>query len=242
MIMSPVAGLELGIGVGEYGADNAALGLDAWPAKERIDRLEEQLAMLDRLLRGERLDHAGRFYRAKGAQHASPIHRPRPPLVVAAQAPRGLQLVAGIADGWSTLGGQPRPADPVSLTAAIARTREQVRLLEQYCRELGRDMKTLRRSVLAFRTEVDPLSSLDAFDEFVEGHSAVGIQGFVFYWPPIGNLRRQEPLSAAQRSTLERIAAHRSPSADLCRASSSRTALVSHPCHGYVAVGRTHVR
>jgi alkanesulfonate monooxygenase SsuD/methylene tetrahydromethanopterin reductase-like flavin-dependent oxidoreductase (luciferase family) len=129
---------------------------------------------------------------------------------VAAQGARGLRLIARIADGWNTLGGQPlRPAEPVPMAAAVERTREQVRSLERSCHEFGRDPKTIRRSVLAFRTAVDPLSSVDAFDDFVGRYTEAGIDEFVFYWPPLSSLQRKEPVSVAKRATLERIAADR---------------------------------
>ena len=204
--------LNVGIGAGDYAADNAAVGMGAWSLAERLARFEEQLSLADRLLRGDLVDHSGRFYRAEAVQLPAPMQQPRPPLVVAGQVPGTLRLVARFADGWNTLGGQPltksgRP--PLPLAEAAARTHEQVQLLDQYCRELGRDVGAIRRSVLPYRFEIDPLSSLGAFDEFVGRYAEVGMDEFVFYWPPFGNLRRKEPISPGQQATFERIAAER---------------------------------
>ena len=204
--------LNVGIGAGDYAADNAAVGMGAWSLAERLARFEEQLSLADRLLRGDLVDHSGRFYRAEAVQLPAPMQQPRPPLVVAGQVPGTLRLVARFADGWNTLGGQPltksgRP--PLPLAEAAARTHEQVQLLDQYCRELGRDVGAIRRSVLPYRFEIDPLSSLGAFDEFVGRYAEVGMDEFVFYWPPLGNLRRKEPISPGQQATFERIAAER---------------------------------
>lgn len=204
--------LELGIGAGDYVADSAAVGLEAWSLNERLARFEEQLSIIDIALRGERLDHTGRFYRAEGVHLATPVQRPRPPLVVAGQASVSLRLAARFADGWNTLGGQPLSKSgraPLPLAQAVERTREQVHLLEQYCQELERDPAEIRRSVLPYRSETDPLSSLGAFDEFVGRYREVGFEEFVFYWPPVANLRRQELISASQRATIERIAVER---------------------------------
>ena len=135
-----------------------------------------------------------------------------PPLVVAGQVPGSLRLAARFGDGWTTLGGQPLSKSgraPLPLAEAVERTREQVRLLEQYCRAFDRDPREIRRSVLPYRSEIDPLSSLGAFDEFVGRYRELGFEEFVFYWPPVANVQRQEPISASQRATIERIAAER---------------------------------
>jgi hypothetical protein len=63
--------------------------------------------------------------------------------------------------------------------------------------------------VLPYRVQTDPLSSLDAFDEFVGHYAGAGIDEFIFYWPPVENLKRKEAISRSQQATLERIAAER---------------------------------
>lgn len=168
--------------------------------------------MLDRLLRGERLDFVGQYYRAGGEPLAPPVQRPRPPLVVAAQGKGSLRLAARFADVWNTMGGQDttgsgRPRRPIE--EALKRTREQSRLLDEYCRDLGRDPTTIRRAVLALRGEPAPLTSLDAFDDFVGRYAELGMDEFVFYWPPLANVREREPVSASQEKVLERIAGQR---------------------------------
>lgn len=204
--------IELGIGGGWPGPDSAAVGAAEWSPAERLARLAEQLAMLDPLLRGEPVEHAGRFYEARGIQLAAPAQHPRPPLVIAAQVSGTLRLAARYGDGWNTLGGQPHtdtglPRRP--LREAVERTRRQVERLEEFCQELGRDPAAIRRSLLALRADPSPLSSVEAFDEFVGQYADVGIDEFIFYWPPTANLRRKEPISAAQREAFERIAADR---------------------------------
>jgi len=202
--------LDLGIGAGDDPGDLAAVGLEPWPAGERLERLAEQLAILDRSLRGGHSAHAGRFYRSDELQLAPPVQRPRPPLIVAAQSPRSIALAARFADGWNSLGGQPTAgSERISLREAVAHTATQVATLEAECRAIGRDPVTVRRSVLAFRPEHDPLSSLESFDEFVGRYSDVGIDGFTFYWPPLASLRRKEAVPHEARATFERIAAER---------------------------------
>lgn len=202
--------LDVGIGAGDDPGDLAAVGLGPWPAGERLERLAEQIAMLDRSLRGGRTTHEGRFYRSEELRLPEPVQRPRPPIIVAAQTAGTIALAARFADGWSSLGGQPiGPAERISLLQAVAQTKKQVATLDEECHEIGRDPATIRRSVLAFRTEHDPLSSVDAFDEFVGSYAEVGIDGFTFNWPPLAGLRRGEPVSHAARTAFERIAASR---------------------------------
>jgi alkanesulfonate monooxygenase SsuD/methylene tetrahydromethanopterin reductase-like flavin-dependent oxidoreductase (luciferase family) len=204
--------LDLGVGAGGAPIDSVAVGVEHWSARERIARLGEQLEILDRVLRGERLDFAGRYYRAEGEPLATTVQRPRPPLMVAAQVPGSLRHAARFADAWNSLGGQPQSSSgrpPLPIAEALAVTRQQVRLLDDYSRQLGREPKAIRRSVLALRAEPVPLSSLDAFDEFVGRYAELGMEEFIFYWPPIANVRAAEPISAAQQRMLEKIAAER---------------------------------
>jgi hypothetical protein len=77
--------------------------------------------------------------------------------------------------------------------------------------------------VLAYQPVVDPLSSLDAFDEYVGRYREIGIDEVIFYWPPLDNLAPQRPgsmddqpvfdplrpVSPAQQAIFERIAVER---------------------------------
>lgn len=203
----------LGIGTGRpEPGDNPAVGAEEWSGEERAARLADQLAVLDRLLRGDLVDHAGPFYRADGVRLAAPVQRPRPPLVIAAQAPRTLRLAAQYGDGWNSLGGQPQTGTGLSrhsLAEAAERTRQHARRLDEYCREIGRDPREVHRSLLALRAEPNPLSSIEAFDEFVGAYAEAGIDEFIFYWPPTASVKRKEPVPASQQASFERIAAER---------------------------------
>ena len=203
--------LELGIGAGD-GRSGAAVGAPDWASRERVDRLAEQLAVLDVALRGDSVDQDGPYYPTQGVRLPAPIQRPRPPLVIAAEGPRTLALVARFGDVWSSLGGQDQSASGrprVGIEVAVQRARRQLLTLEEHCQQIGRDVMGIRRLVLALRAEPTPLSSVDAFDEFVGRYSAAGFDEFAFYWPPIDNLKRGEPVSSEQRMMLERIAAER---------------------------------
>jgi len=205
---------ELGLGAG--GPDNAyrAFGLTEWSAQERAGRFEEQTQLLDRLLRGEALSHEGRYYSVIDARMSDPVQRPRPPITIAAHGERGLRLAARYADGWNSLGGQPfrlaRDASQrVTLAAAVAETKRLSNRLDHNCEELERDPASIRRSVLAYWAVPDPLSSLDAFDEYVGAYSEIGINELMLYWPPLETIVARQQLSAEQRARFERIATDR---------------------------------
>jgi F420-dependent oxidoreductase-like protein len=126
----------LGIGAGWFAEEHAAFGLDFGRSMgERIDRMGEAIGILRRLLGGERVTHAGRFYRLDAA-----ICEPRPvqarlPILVGGSGPRKtLPLVARHADLWNGYG---TPAE-VAGTMAV---------LDARCREAGRDPATIERSV-----------------------------------------------------------------------------------------------
>ena len=219
---------ELGFGAGGPPNNYAAFGQADWSPQERAERLEEQAAILASLLRGEPVAFEGRHYTVQGAQLSLPVQRPRPPFIVAAHGDRGLRVAARHADGWNSLGGQPYriaqdPSKRIPLADAVANTKRLSERLDGFCREVGRDPATLRRSVLAYRPLADPLASLDAFDEYAGRYREIGIDEVVFYWPPLDNLFPRRPgspverpvyeaalpVSPAQQAAFERIAAER---------------------------------
>lgn len=205
----------VGIGTGEL-EQNLAVGNPPWPAAETMARLEEQAAVLDRLLRGEGIDHAGPAYPTTVPAMPAPITRPRPPLVVAAHGGAGLRVAARHADTWNCLGGQPYGGGPrptgrhggLSLEEAVAETRRLLERLDAACVEVGRDPATLGRSVLAYRPATDPFDSLAAYDDFVGAYADLGLEELTFYWPTL-DAAFGEPPSAAEEARFERIAAER---------------------------------
>jgi coenzyme F420-dependent glucose-6-phosphate dehydrogenase len=96
----------LGIGSGEA-LNESPCGMD-WPdTAEQVQRMEEALEIIGRLLDGERLDHEGRFFRTKRAYLHTRGER-RPPVYVSAFGPGAAAVAARHGDGLWTL------ADPES--------------------------------------------------------------------------------------------------------------------------------
>jgi probable F420-dependent oxidoreductase len=114
---------ELGIGAGWYQPEYAAAGIPFEPPRQRIDRLEEALAVIGGLLDGTQVDHSGAAYQITGLQlDVLPRDQGRPRLVVGGGGPRMLGLAARHAD---TVGLLPAPIknsqdrdDPLDLLPA----------------------------------------------------------------------------------------------------------------------------
>jgi alkanesulfonate monooxygenase SsuD/methylene tetrahydromethanopterin reductase-like flavin-dependent oxidoreductase (luciferase family) len=203
--------LEIGLGIGGAPVDGSVVGAADWPGTERVARLEEQIDLLDRLLRGNRVEaHAG-YYPTDGAVIERPLQVPRPPFVIAGDGPRLLDLVARTGDAWNTLGGQPMRgggAPPVSLDEAIGATRARTAVLDEACDRIGRDRRSLRRTLLAYRVSPELFSSHDAFSDYVGRYREAGVDEFVFYWPVDPATFGRVP---AYERALERIAADTIP-------------------------------
>jgi alkanesulfonate monooxygenase SsuD/methylene tetrahydromethanopterin reductase-like flavin-dependent oxidoreductase (luciferase family) len=85
----------LNVGSGSRKEEMAAMGL---PTDHLFSRFEEYVDILDRLMRGERIDKDGVYYRASGLQA---LGGRRPTFWLAATGPRSLRQAARLADGWS---------------------------------------------------------------------------------------------------------------------------------------------
>lgn len=97
MTVDHVSGGRLELGIGPAGApfDYSMLGLSAWSPRERVDRLEESLAIVIPLLEQGVVHHAGRYHAIDEAFVAPlPVQRPRPPITVGALGPRAIEVAA----------------------------------------------------------------------------------------------------------------------------------------------------
>src|SRR5262249_25823226 len=174
--------LELGIGAGGVPLDHSMTGVEMWSRAERTARFREAVVLVDRLLRSRVVSFDGRYYRTRDAlMQPGPVQQPRPPLTVGALGPTMMRIAARYADRWNTFGGR-----HVSATAAFEDTRARVARFNAFCRELGRDPGTVIRSFLVFPEYVpeDCWASVDAFVDFVGRYAALGIDEFIFDWPP----------------------------------------------------------
>jgi alkanesulfonate monooxygenase SsuD/methylene tetrahydromethanopterin reductase-like flavin-dependent oxidoreductase (luciferase family) len=177
----------VGLGAGTDGFDARALGQEPWPPRERADRFEEFVTLLDRLLRHPATTHRGLYYSAHEARSIPGcVQKPRLPFAIAAEGPRGMRVAARYGEVWVTVDARAE--------------RETVGRLDAICAEAGRDPASLARlALLGFRER--PLASIEAFRDVVGRHEEMGFTDLVVHWP-----RGDEPFRD-DRAVLERVAA-----------------------------------
>jgi coenzyme F420-dependent glucose-6-phosphate dehydrogenase len=100
----------LGVGSGEA-MNEVPAGME-WPSvAEQLDRTEEALTIITRLLGGETVDFSGRYFRTPGARLYTLPER-RPPVYMSAFGEQAADIAGRLADGVWTL-ADPRKAPPV---------------------------------------------------------------------------------------------------------------------------------
>jgi hypothetical protein len=165
-------------------------GIPDWSVRERVDRFGEFVEIVDRLLREDVASYAGRYYTIQDAAVTPPtVQQPRPPILIAAHGARMLRHTAQYADVWSTMGTSPSWR-PSSLDERVAAVHRQSDRLDAYCRELGRDPRTIRRQVLlsdpgAYDNQwrLDYYASVDTFEDVVAQYRALGIDECLLVYP-----------------------------------------------------------
>jgi alkanesulfonate monooxygenase SsuD/methylene tetrahydromethanopterin reductase-like flavin-dependent oxidoreductase (luciferase family) len=126
----------LGIGGAWFEREHDAFGIDFGASTgERLDRFDEAVMLLRRLLDGERVTHEGRFYALHDALCEPRPVQPRLPILVGGSGPRKtLRTVALRADGWNTAGD-------------LEQVRGKLANLDRHCREVGRDRSEIELTV-----------------------------------------------------------------------------------------------
>ena len=103
---------ELGIGAGWYQPEYRAAGMAFDSPGQRIDRLEESLAIIRGLLAGDPVHHSGTWYQIDGLDlDVLPPRQTAPRLLVGAGGPRMLRVAARHADIVGLLPAPIRGAD-----------------------------------------------------------------------------------------------------------------------------------
>jgi hypothetical protein len=100
-----------------------------------------------------------------------------------------LRIVAEYGEAWNSFG-------------TLDELRERNRILDEHCAAIGRDPKTLSRSLYGWAAMMpyDPWESVEAFFEVIGRYREVGINEFIIDQPP-----------TSQFPALERIAAEAIP-------------------------------
>jgi probable F420-dependent oxidoreductase len=124
--------LVLGLGAGWHEPEYEAFG---YPFDHRVGRFEEALQIIVPLLREGRVDFQGQYYQARDCELRPRGPRPSgPPILIGAQRPRMLRLVARFADRYDA-----------DFHFAADTLKERFAAVDAACREAGRDPRTLTR-------------------------------------------------------------------------------------------------
>ena len=178
--------IELGLGTGlAIDPSYAMTGLPNWDPGERVDRFAEYVDLVGQLLSQEETTFAGRYYRVDGAvMNPRPVQSPRPPLLVAALAPRMMRHAARYADIWNSLSFQPTFAEQ------LAETRARCEAMDAICARIGREPSRLRRSYTMFDPKarprggtIDYYESAERFIDQVSRLVELGISDIGLYFP-----------------------------------------------------------
>ena len=177
---------ELGLGVGiTIDPSYDMMGIPNWTAKERVARFKEYVEIVDQLLSNEVTTYKGRFYQVNDAvMKPRPLQQPRPPITIAAMAPRMLRYAARYADIWNSI------SFASTLEAQLEETRSRLELIDEHCSAIGRDPTSLRRSYLMFdagaRTSgglFNYYESEEVFADMVQRFIDLGISEIGLYYP-----------------------------------------------------------
>ena len=129
--------VEVGLGAGWFDDEHRQYGMALPPLGERMRRLEEACRILIALWTEPRATVEGAYYQVREAYHEpKPVQLPHPPLVIGTSGDRvGLRIAARYAQTWNMARATPEEFAKKSA------------LLDQHCRDVGRDPAEIERSI-----------------------------------------------------------------------------------------------
>src|SRR5690349_5299975 len=171
--------LDFGLGAGWNEYEHASMGLPLYAPGERIRRLGEACAIVQRLFTQPLTDFDGRYYQLKDARCApKPIQKPYPPFVIGGSGEQlTLRVVAQYASVWNFAGG------PVETFT------HKVGVLREHCAAVGRDPSEIELSVQVLVNYDD----LDATVQAVQGYVDAGATHLIL------NMRYPYPQGIVER-------------------------------------------
>jgi F420-dependent oxidoreductase-like protein len=158
--------LELGLGAAWYQGECDAYGIELGPVGARMDRFEEGVEVIHRLLTSPTTTFSGHYYQLSDARcEPKPVQRPRPPIVIGGKGERRTaRVVARWADHWNL--GFARPEDIPSKLAALA----------GHCDEAGRDPGEIDASVVVRTAAGGERRDLAEVADEIAAYEAAGCQ------------------------------------------------------------------
>jgi alkanesulfonate monooxygenase SsuD/methylene tetrahydromethanopterin reductase-like flavin-dependent oxidoreductase (luciferase family) len=189
----------LGIGSGGTGFDASVLGQAELTPRQRHNRFAEFVEHLDTLLRFEHdgpISCDGEWFSAHEARMVGlPAQLPRVPFVVAANGPKGLDLVARFGQGWVSTGRDGVTGGQWWQSVATLAGR-----LDDAAERAGRDAASIDRYLSIDSGGTYSLSSGGAFEDLVGRAAGLGFTDVIAHWP------RRHGIYAGSETVLEEVA------------------------------------
>jgi F420-dependent oxidoreductase-like protein len=126
----------LGIGTGWFELEHDSLGYEFGTFTDRFNKLDEALAIILPMLRGERVSVDGKYYKTQEA-FANPRFRDHIPLMIGGSGEKKTIPLAA------------KYFDHLNIIAGFDELPRKVAVVKDRCEEIGRDPATLETSVLA---------------------------------------------------------------------------------------------
>lgn len=151
--------LEIGLGAGWKSEEAEAYGVEWGGPRERLDRLEEAIQVVQALWSHDSASFSGNYYSLRDATCAPrPLQVPAPPLWVGGSGvKRTLRIAARYADGANF--GNPGAAPDGDEYDHFTFFEHRRQVLTKHCREIGRDPDEIRLAIgvnlMALGSETD---------------------------------------------------------------------------------------
>ena len=130
--------LEFGIGAAWHTYEHQAYAIPFHTTRERLERLDESAQVIKALWTRQRPVFQGRYYQLDQPPYNPPnVQQPHPPILIGGGGEkRTLRTVA-------------KYADACNVSGTPEEVRHKFQVLEQHCREVGRDFSAIRRTIQA---------------------------------------------------------------------------------------------
>lgn len=149
--------LLLGMGAGWQQNEHEAYGIPFYTMRERLERLDEACEVIRSLWNNKRSNFKGKYYQLSDAPlDPKPVQMPQPELMIGGGGEKvTLKIVAKHADHWNVWGGPGVHA-------------RKGAILNEHCKVVGRDPKTIRRSANMALLITDKKDEVDALAKNIE--------------------------------------------------------------------------
>jgi alkanesulfonate monooxygenase SsuD/methylene tetrahydromethanopterin reductase-like flavin-dependent oxidoreductase (luciferase family) len=184
----------LGIGAAWFEREALGLGAPFPPLKERFERLEEALQIIQQMWSGKVAPYQGKHYQlVETLCSPPPLGQPHPPILIGGMGEKKtLKLVAKYADACNLFA---RAGDDV--------LRDKLNILKRYCEQVGRPYDSIERTALGTANLSPGNMTASQVIETCRALASLGIQHVIFNMP---NVHEIKPLETFGREIIPAVA------------------------------------